>query len=202
MIDMDIINSKINHSSSKIFSIHENDTNTPKQNRPTGSLLADRKFIPRTNGILQVRSRLSDLKTLSEEDKRYQNLQKDVKRKELVKLSIINGNRKINLEAYMLFSNSETNIRNIKTKFESNYLSKSPNKSISSIIKSKSYNGNASDSDDEEVRDRKNAACIKRGSDLNDDEKKIVNYIIAKKSPVYGFVDFLSSKHQIPRKPN
>jgi DNA-binding MurR/RpiR family transcriptional regulator len=33
-----------------------------------------------------------------------------------------------------------------------------------------------------------------RGSHLNEDEKKIVNYIISKKSPVYGFVKFLHEK--------
>lgn len=71
---------------------------------------------------------------------------------------------------------------------------------IVSPIKSKSpkkYNGNPSDSEDEEIKER-NKLKDKYGhrDRFKPDERKIINYLIEKKSPVYGFVGFL---HKTPK---
>ena len=69
---------------------------------------------------------------------------------------------------------------------------------MSPVMKSrKIYKGNGSDSDDSEVKERNKwqEKYRNRGSHLNEKEKKVVNYIINKKSPVYGFISFLGKKN-------
>lgn len=63
----------------------------------------------------------------------------------------------------------------LDTKNDSRPTSKSP-------IVNKKYTGNGSDSDEEDVKNRHKLEdkYRARGSHLNDDEKKIVNYIINK----------------------
>lgn len=60
------------------------------------------------------------------------------------------------------------------------------------------YNGNGSDSDDEQHRIR-NALGEKIRSmkePMTEKEKRIINYIIAKKYPVYGFMQFSFDKEK------
>ena len=55
-----------------------------------------------------------------------------------------------------------------------------------------SYNGNASDSEDEDHKMRNALGEHIRSMDapLTQNESRIINYIITKKQPVYGFVQF------------
>lgn len=80
----------------------------------------------------------------------------------------------------------------LETKVTSTNTTKSP-------VANKRYNGNASDSDDSEVRHRHKVEekYKARGSHLNSNQKQIVNYIINTKAPVYSFMAFLDKK---PRK--
>ena len=61
-----------------------------------------------------------------------------------------------------------------------------------SPVSSKPYNGNASDSDHEDVVDRHKMEdkIFSRGSHLSNNERKIVNHIVEKRLPVFSFIEF------------
>lgn len=153
--------------------------------------LADRKVLNSEEKLLPSGSKFADSKLVQEDDARRQKLKKEAERKEMIKLSIINGNRRNQLGDLMSPSFKRDTL---SIEVNQKPMPKTPNQT-------KGYNGNASDSEDEDVKMRNKVKnkYHQRGSQFNDDEKKIINYIIEKKSPVYGFVDFLSKKKKVSK---
>lgn len=60
------------------------------------------------------------------------------------------------------------------------------------------YNGNGSDSDDEDykIRTALGEKIRSMKEPMTEKEKRIIDYIIAKKSPVYGFMQFSFDKNR------